>query len=37
MKRMRNTKSWIGMDPKATIPVELIGNLEERLEGERKY
>ncbi|KAI5008837.1 hypothetical protein ZWY2020_009885 [Hordeum vulgare] len=31
-KRMRDTKSWIGMDPKAPIPVELISNMEDQLE-----
>ncbi|KAI5004735.1 hypothetical protein ZWY2020_031978 [Hordeum vulgare] len=35
-KRMRDTKSWIGMDPKAPIPVELISNMEDQLEGEEK-
>jgi hypothetical protein len=36
MKRRRNTKSSIGMDSKAAIPIELIGNVEEWLEVERK-
>ncbi|KAI4982008.1 hypothetical protein ZWY2020_022500 [Hordeum vulgare] len=35
-KRMRDTRSWIGMDPKAPIPVELISNMEDQLEGEEK-
>jgi hypothetical protein len=35
-KRMRDTKSWIGMDANSAIPVDLIANMEEQLEGEEK-
>jgi hypothetical protein len=31
-KRLRE-KSWLGMDTKVTIPIELIADTEEQLEG----
>jgi E3 ubiquitin-protein ligase DOA10 len=35
-KRMKDTKSWIGMDSKAPIPIELVANMEERIGEEEK-
>jgi hypothetical protein len=35
-KRMKDTKSWIGMDSKAPIPIELVANMEEQIGEEEK-
>ncbi|KAI5020104.1 hypothetical protein ZWY2020_044992 [Hordeum vulgare] len=35
-KRMRDTKSWIAGDSTAAIPIDLIANMEDQLEGEEK-
>jgi hypothetical protein len=34
---MRSTKLWIGIDSKDVIPIELITNIEELLEGEKEW
>ncbi|KAE8816512.1 putative polygalacturonase [Hordeum vulgare] len=36
LKKMRDTKSWIGKDTTDAVPVNLIANMEEQLEGEEK-
>jgi hypothetical protein len=33
-KRMRDSKSWIGREATGPVPVDLIANMEEQLEGE---
>ena len=33
---MRETKSWIGRDTSEAVPINLIANMEEQLEGEEK-
>ncbi|XP_040260678.2 uncharacterized protein [Aegilops tauschii subsp. strangulata] len=33
-KRMRESKSWIGMDSTGPIPIDLVANMEVQLEGE---
>jgi len=35
-KKMRDTKSWIVGDSSAPVPIELIANMEEQIEGEEK-
>jgi hypothetical protein len=35
-KRMRDTKSWIGSEPNGAVPIDLVANMEEQLEGEEK-
>ncbi|KAI5011795.1 hypothetical protein ZWY2020_013932 [Hordeum vulgare] len=35
-KKMRDTKSWIGRDTTEVVPLELIANMEERLEADDK-
>jgi hypothetical protein len=34
-KRMRDSKSWIGREATGPVPIELIANMEEQLEGEK--
>ena len=35
-KRMRDTKSWLAGDSTAPVPIDLIANMEDQLEGEEK-
>jgi hypothetical protein len=34
-KRMRDSKSWIGRKATGPVPIDLIANMEEQLEGEK--